>query len=220
MGPDMTNIKDKIKVFIADDHAIVRRGLVEVISDTPDMLVVAEAENGNELLTKIKKLKIDIVVMDLDMPGKSGWDVIVQLKIDFPKIPVIILSVYPEEDYALKFFKAGASGYLNKTSAPEQLVEAIRKVTRGGKFISPSLAEKIAFDLGLDDNRAAHDKLSHREFQVFHMIASGKSVKEIAEELSLSVPTISTHRSHILEKMGLSNTAELIHYAFKNGILK
>ncbi len=216
----MTNIKDKIKILIADDHGIVRRGLVQVISDTPDMLVVAEAENGNELLTKIKKLKIDIVVMDLDMPEKSGWDVIVQLKIDFPKIPVIILSVYPEEDYALKFFKAGASGYLNKTSAPEQLVEAIRKVTRGGKFISPSLAEKIAFDLGLDDNRTPHDKLSHREFQVFHMIASGKSVKEIAEELSLSVPTISTHRSHILEKMGISSTAELIHYAFKNGILK
>ena len=139
---------DKIKVFIADDHAIVRRGLVEVISDTPDLLVVGEAENGNEILTKVKKLEIDIVVMDLDMPEKSGWDVIVQLQLDLPHIPVIILSVYPEEDYALKFFKAGASGYLNKTSAPDQLVEAIRKVTRGGKFISPSLAEKLAFDLG------------------------------------------------------------------------
>ena len=216
----MSNIKDKIKVFIADDHAFVRKGLVQVISDTPDMLVVGEAENGMDLLTKVPKLEIDIVVMDLDMPEKSGWDVIVQLKMDLPHLPVIILSVYPEEDYALKFFKAGASGYLNKTSAPEQLVEAIRKVIRGGKFISPSLAEKIAFDLGQDENKLPHEKLSHREFQVFHMIASGKSVKNISEELSLSVPTISTHRAHILEKMSLKSTAELIHYAFKNGILK
>ncbi len=216
----MTNIKDKIKVFIADDHGIVRRGLAQVISDTTDMLVVGEAENGNELLTKIKKLEIDILVMDLDMPEKSGWDVIVQLKIDLPQLPVIILSVYPEEDYARKFFKAGASGYLNKTSAPELLVEAIRKVVQGGKFISPSLAEKLAFDLGLDDNRTPHEKLSHREFQVFHMIASGKSVREISEQLSLSVPTISTHRSRILEKMDLKSNSELIHYAFKNGVLK
>jgi len=216
----MNNIKDKIKVFIADDHGIVRKGLVQVISDTPDMLVVGEAENGNELLAKVKKLKIDIVVMDLDMPEKSGWDVIVQLKIDLPKIPVIILSVYPEEDYACKFFKAGASGYLNKGSAPDLLVEAIRKVTGGGKFISPSLAEKLAFDLGLDEDKLPHEKLSHREFQVFHMIASGKSVKEISVELSLSVPTISTHRSRILEKLDLKSNGELIHYAFKNGILK
>ena len=216
----MTNIKNKIKVFITDDHAIVRRGLVQVISDTPDMVVVGEAENGNELITKVKNMEIDILVMDLDMPGKTGWDVIIQLNIDLPQLPVIILSVYPEEDYALKFFKAGASGYLNKTSAPEQLVEAIRKVTRGGKFISPSLAEKLAFDLVKDENKLPHEKLSHREFQVFHMIASGKSVKQISEELSLSVPTISTHRSHILEKMALKTNAELIHYAFKNGILK
>jgi DNA-binding NarL/FixJ family response regulator len=220
MEPGMTNIKDKIKVFIADDHSIVRRGLVQVISDTPDMLVVGEAENGNELLIKVKKLKIDIVVMDLDMPEKSGWDVIVQLQVDFPKIPVIILSVYPEDDYASIFFQAGASAYLNKTSAPEQLVEAIRKVVQGGKFISPSFAEKLAFDLGKDKKIFPHETLSHREFQVFHMIASGKTVKKISEELSLSLPTINTHRSHMMKKMGISSNAELIHYAYKNGILK
>ena len=130
------------------------------------------------------------------------------------------MSVYPEEDYASKFFKAGASGYLNKTSAPEQLVNAIRKVKQGGRFISPSLTEKIAFDLGKDENKLPHEKLSHREFQVFHMLASGVSVKNISEQLSLSVPTISTHRAHILEKMDMKSSAELIHYAFKNGILK
>ena len=216
----MTNIKDKIKVFIADDHSIVRRGLVQVISDTPDMLVVGEAENGNELLTKVKKFKIDVVVMNLDMPEKSGWDVIVQLQIDFPSLPVIILSVYPEDDYASTFFQAGASAYLNKTSAPEQLVEAIRKVVQGGKFISPSFAEKLAFDLGKDKKISPYETLSHREFQVFHMIASGKSVRKISEQLSLSVPTISTHRSRILEKMDLKSNSELIHYAFKNGVLR
>ena len=216
----MTDINDKIKVFIADDHSIVRRGLVQVISDAPGMLVVGEAENGNQLLTQLKIMEVDVVVMDLDMPEKSGWDVIVQLKIESPQLPVIILSVYPEEDYASKFFKAGASGYLHKTSAPEQLVDAIRKVTQGGKFISPSLAEKLAFDLGPNKNKLPHEKLSHREFQVFHMIASGISVKNISEQLSLSVPTISTHRSHIFEKMGVKSNAELIHYAFKSGILK
>ena len=216
----MTNIKDKIKVFIADDHSIVRRGIVQVISDTPDMLVVGEAENGNELLTKVKKFKIDVVVMDLDMPEKSGWDVIVQLQIDFPRLPVIILSVYPEDDYASTFFQAGASAYLNKTSAPEQLVEAIRKVVQGGKFISPSFAEKLAFDLGKDKKISPHETLSHREFQVFHMIASGKTVKKISEELSLSLPTINTHRSHMMKKMGISSNAELINYEYKNGIFK
>jgi DNA-binding NarL/FixJ family response regulator len=220
MEQDMTDIKDKIKVFIADDHSIVRRGLVQVISDTPDMLVVGEAENGNELLTKVKKFKIDVVVMDLDMPEKSGWEVIIQLQVDLPKIPVIILSVYPEDDYASIFFQAGASGYLNKTSAPELLVEAIRKVVQGGKFISPSLAEKLALDLGKDKKFLPHETLSHREFQVFHLIVTGVSVKKISEELSLSVATINTHRSHMLKKMGISSNAELIHYAFKNGILK
>jgi DNA-binding NarL/FixJ family response regulator len=212
--------QENIKVFVADDHAIVRRGLVQVISSTPDMTVVGEANNGDELLNKISELPIDVVVMDLDMPKKSGWDVIVELRLDWPKVPVIILSVYPEEDYARKLYRAGAAGYLNKTSAPELLVEAIRKVARGEKFISLKLAEKLAFDFCDNKNKSPHEKLSHREFQIFHMLASGLSVRAISEQLSLSIPTISTHRSRILKKMKMDNTADLIHYAFKNNLIK
>jgi len=212
--------KNKIKIIIADDHAFLRKGLIQIISETSDLAVVAEAANGEELLEKIRKLELDVVVMDVEMPKKSGWDVMLQLKIEYPKLPVIILSVFSEEDYAIKFFKAGASGYLTKTSAPELLVEAIRKVSRGGRFISPNLAELLAFELGQDTQKKPHENLSPREFQVFTMIASGKTVKEIANELSLSIPTISTHRAHILEKMNMKTNARLTHYAFKNNILE
>ena len=211
---------NKIKIIIADDHAFLRKGLIQIISETPDFSVVGEAENGEELLEKIRKLDLDVVVMDVEMPKKSGWDVMLQLKIEKPKLPVIILSVFSEEDYAVKFFKAGASGYLTKTSAPELLVEAIRKVASGGRFISPHLAEMLAFELGQDTQKKLHETLSPREFQVFTMIASGKTVKEIANELSLSIPTISTHRAHILEKMNLKTNARLTHYAFKNNLLE
>jgi DNA-binding NarL/FixJ family response regulator len=212
--------KNKIKIIIADDHAFLRKGLVQIISEIPDIAVVAEAANGEELLEKIHTLDLDVVVMDVEMPIKSGWDVILQLKIEKPKLPVIILSVFSEEDYAIKFFKAGASGYLTKTSAPELLVEAIRKVASGRKFISPDLAELLAFELGQDTQKKPHENLSPREFQIFTMIASGKTVKEIANELSLSIPTISTHRAHILEKMNMKTNARLTHYAFKNNILE
>ncbi len=164
--------KNKIKIIIADDHAFLRKGLIQIISETSDLAVVAEAANGEELLEKIRKLELDVVVMDVEMPKKSGWDVMLQLKIEYPKLPVIILSVFSEEDYAIKFFKAGASGYLTKTSAPELLVEAIRKVSRGGRFISPNLAELLAFELGHDTQKKPHENLSPREFQVFTMIAS------------------------------------------------
>ncbi len=217
----MKNSKqEKIKIIIADDHAIVRKGLVQVISETEDISVVEEAENGNELLAKIRVLDLDLVVMDISMPEKSGWDVIAQMKIEYPRLPVIILSVYPEEDYALKFFQAGASGYLNKTAAPELLVEAIRKVADGGKFVSASLAEKLAFELVDENKKRPHETLSPREFQVFCMIASGKTVKEISKELSLSVPTISTYRARVLEKTEMKNNAQLTHYAFKNKLVE
>jgi two-component system invasion response regulator UvrY len=212
--------KNKIKIIIADDHAFLRTGLVQIISENSDLAVVAEATDGEELLEKIHTLDLDVVVMDVEMPKKSGWDVILQLKVEKPKLPVIILSVFSEEDYAVKFFKAGASGYLTKTSAPELLVEAIRKVAAGGRFISPSLVELLAFELGNESPKKPHEKLSPREFQVFTMLASGKTVKEIAKELSLSVPTISTHRAHILDKMNLKTNARLTHYAFKNNILE
>lgn len=212
--------KDKIKVIIADDHAFLREGLVKIISGTPDLTVVAEASNGNELLEKIRKIDLDVVVMDVDMPEKSGWDVIVQVKTEMPKLPVIILSVFSEEEYAVNFIKAGASGYLSKTSAPELLVEAIRKAARGERFITPKLAQMLAFELADEIGKNPHETLSPREFQVFMLIASGKTVGEISEELSLSVPTVSTHRAHILEKMKMKNNAQLVHYAFKNKILE
>ncbi len=212
--------QEQIRVIIADDHAVVRKGLVQVISETDDISVIGQAENGNELLEKIRALNLDVVVMDIGMPEKSGWDVMIQLKTECPNLPVIILSVFPEEDYAVKFFQAGASGYLNKTAAPELLVEAIRKVAGGGRFISPDLAEKLAFELGEDRKKLAHESLSPREFQVFCLIASGKTVKEISKELSLSVPTISTYRARILEKMDLKSNAQLTHYAFKNKLLE
>lgn len=212
--------KNKIKIIIADDHAFLRKGLVQIISETSDLSVVAEAENGEELLDMIRETEVDVLVMDVEMPKKSGWDVMLQLKIERPKLPVVILSVFSEEDYAIKFFKAGASGYLNKTSAPELLVKAIRKVASGGKFISPALTELLAFELGRESQSKPHENLTTREFQIFIMLASGKTVKEIAKELSLSIPTISTHRAHILEKMNLKTNARLTYYAFKNNIIE
>lgn len=209
----------KTKIVIADDHAVVRKGLVQIISETADLEVIAEAENGNILLEKIRTVKPDVVLMDINMPEKSGWDVILQLKSELPKLPVIVLSISPEKDFAVKFLKAGAAGYLTKTSAPEQLVDAIRKVAGGGKFVSPALAEKLASDLMEDSERPPHESLSPREFQVMSLIASGKTVSEIAEELGVSVPTVSTFRARILEKMSMKTNAQLTHYAIKNGLL-
>lgn len=213
------NSSHKTKVVIADDHAVVRRGLVQIISETSDLEVIAEAENGNILLDKIRTLQPDVVLMDINMPEKSGWDVMLQLKGESPKLPVIVLSISPEKDFAVKFLKAGASGYLTKTSAPEQLVDAIRKVAGGGKFVSPALAEKLASDLMEDSERPPHESLSPREFQVMSLIASGKTVSEIAEELGVSVPTVSTFRARILEKMSMKTNAQLTHYAIKNALL-
>jgi two-component system, NarL family, invasion response regulator UvrY len=209
----------KTKIVIADDHAVVRMGLVQIISETPDLEVIAEAENGNMLLDKIRTLQPDLVLMDIDMPEKSGWDVMLQLKSESPKLPVIVLSISPEKDFAVRFLKAGASGYLTKSSAPEQLVGAIRKVAGGGKFISPALAEKLALDLAHGNDLPPHESLSPREFQVMSLIASGKTVSEIAKELGVSLPTVSTFRARILEKMSMKTNAQLTHYAIKNGLL-
>jgi len=216
----MTERNSKIKVLLADDHAVVRKGLVQIISETVDIQVMGEAEDGAVLLDRTRELHPDVVLMDINMPGKSGWDVMTQLKAESPQLPVIVLSISPEEDYAIKFFKAGASGYLTKASAPEQLIEAIRKVAAGGKFVSPSLAEKLAFAIEDRSEQKPHEALSPREFQIFCLIASGKTVSQIARELSLSVATISTHRTRLLEKMDMKNNAQLTHYAFKNNILE
>ena len=211
---------DKTKVLIADDHAIVRKGLIQVLSNTLDLVVCGEAENGNEVLGFVKKVDVDVLVMDIDMPEKSGWETLVQLKTQFPKLPIIILSIYPEDHYALRFLRGGASGYLTKSSAPELLVEAIRKIALGGKFISPSLTEKLAFNADAPSQKPPHELLTDREFQIFRLIASGKGAKAIAEELVLGITTISTHRGNILGKMRMKSTVDMMQYALKNEIIK
>jgi two-component system, NarL family, invasion response regulator UvrY len=209
-----------IKILIADDHAIVREGLKQIVADTSDMVVAGEAMDGQEVLEQVRKEDWDLILLDISMPGRGGIDTLKELKIEKPKLPVLVLSMYPEEQYAVRALKAGASGYLTKESAPEELIEAIRKVSRGGKYISPSLAESLAFHVGGDVERALHETLSNREYQVMLMIASGKTVKEIADELSLSVKTISTNRVRALRKMGMKNNSEITYYAIKHGLVK
>jgi len=208
-----------LKILIADDHAIVRQGLKQIVTETPDMVVAGEASNGQELLNKIKESDYDVVVLDITMPGRDGMDVLKQLRSEKPELPVLMLSIHPEEQYALRALRAGASGYLTKESAPDELVVAIQKVSRGGKYISPSLAEKLAFELEVGREQAPHEILSDREYHVMCLIASGKTVMEIAQELSLSEKTISTYRSRILEKMKMKNNAELTYYAIKNQLV-
>jgi len=210
----------RIKIAIADDHPIVRRGLAQIVADTENMEVIGEASNGNELLTLVRENKVDIALVDISMPEKSGWDAMNHLKKEFPHLPVIILSVSPEDEYAVQFFRAGASGYLNKTSAPTDLVKAINIVFQGGLFISPQMAQKLALTITNVSNKPPHELLSPREFQILCLIASGKTVKAIAAELSLSPTTVSTHRAHILQKMKLRTNAELTHYAFKTKLLE
>jgi len=211
---------NSIKVLIADDHDIVRQGIKTIISETSDIDVVGEAESGDEVLKKIRKLDVDVVIMDYDMPDKNGLDTLIELKVISPQLPVIILSMFPEDHYGVRFLKAGASGYLGKSNVTQQLVEAIRRVARGHKFISPNLADKLVLELNKDSEGPLHKKLTDREFQVFHFIAEGKRLKTIAEELHLSINTISTYRSRILEKMEMKNNSDLIRYAIENSLIK
>ena len=208
-----------IKILIADDHAIVREGLKQILSESPDLVVVAEASSGQEVLEKISKNDLDLVVLDIAMPGRGGLDILKEIKTQKPRLPVLMLSMYPEEQYAIRVLKSGASGYLTKESAPSELVMAIRQISQGKKYISPSLAEKLAIDLEVSPDKLPHEILSDREYQVMCMIASGKTLKEIADGLSLSIKTISTYRSRILEKMNMKTNAELTHYAIKNNLV-
>jgi two-component system invasion response regulator UvrY len=209
-----------IKVLIADDHDIVRQGIKTIISDVSDIVVAGEAESGDEVLKKFKELKVDVVIMDYDMPDRNGLDTLIELKAINPQLPVIILSMFPEDHYGVRFLKAGASGYLGKSNVTQQLVEAIRRVVNGHKYISPNLADKLVLELNKDSERPLHENLTDREFQVFHLIATGKRLKTIAEELHLSINTISTYRSRILEKMEMESNSDLIHYAIKNSLIK
>jgi DNA-binding NarL/FixJ family response regulator len=208
-----------IKILTADDHPIVRQGLKQILSEESDMGVFGEAQNSQEVLELVQKQDWDIVILDITMPGRGGIDVLKELKHQYPKLPVLMLSVHPEDQYAVRALKAHASGYMTKDSAPEELVKAIRKILRGGKYISSTLAEKLAFDLETETEKPLHETLSDREHQVLLMIASGKTVSKIAEELSLSVKTIDTYRARILEKMKMKTNAELTHYAIKNGLV-
>jgi two-component system invasion response regulator UvrY len=208
-----------IRALIADDHAVVRQGLKQILGDTPEMLVAGEATNGQEVLDKVRAEPWDVVVLDISMPDRSGLDILKQLRSERPKLPVLVLSMHSEDQYAMRVLKAGASGYLTKDSAPDELVKAIRKVVSGGRYVSSFLAEKLAFEIGTDSSRLPHETLSDREFQVLRLIAAGKSVTEIAAELYLSVKTVSTYRARMLEKMNLGTTAELIHYAMQNHLI-
>lgn len=208
-----------IRILIADDHIVVHRGLRQILGDEPDMSVVGEALNAQEVLALVRKRDWDVVVLDISMPGKSGLDIIEELKQERPNLPVLILSMHPEDRYAVRALRVGAAGYLTKESAPEELVKAIRKVVTGGRYVSPSLAERLAFVLSANSEQPPHETLSNREYQVLCMIGSGKSVGAIAVELSLSVKTISTYRARVLEKMTLKNTSELIHYALQNRLV-
>jgi len=209
-----------IKILIADDHPIVRKGLKEIIEVTPDMMVGDEASNGQEALEKVRKNDFDVVLLDISMPGRSGLEILKELKSEKPELSVLILSMHPEEQYAVRVLKAGASGYLTKESAPDELIAAIRKASIGRKYISSSLGEKLAFDLEIDSEKPLHETLSDREYEVMRMIASGKTISEIAKKLFLSVKTISTYRSRILEKMRMKSSAELTHYALKNRLVE
>jgi DNA-binding NarL/FixJ family response regulator len=209
-----------IKVLIVDDHPIMRRGLKQVLSEASDIVVAGEASNGQEALNQVLEKEFQVVLLDISMPGRSGLEVLSQLKRLKPALSILILSTYPEEQYAVRALKSGAAGYLTKESLPEELIAAIRKVARGGKYVSAALAEKLALDLSDDTAKPLHETLSDREYQVMCMIASGKTVKVIAEELALSVKTISTYRRRVLDKMKMKNNAELTHYAIQQRLVQ
>lgn len=208
-----------IKVIIVDDHMIVREGLKQIIADTADMRVIDEASNGQEALDQIRNNSYDVLLLDISMPGRSGLEVLKEIRSEAPHLSILVLTMHPEEQYAVRVLRAGASGYLTKESAPDELIEAIRKVSDGGKYISATLAEKLAFDLEIDTEKPLHQTLSDREFEVMCMISSGKTVTEIADEMSLSVKTISTYRTRILEKMRMRTNAELTYYSIKNQLV-
>ena len=209
-----------IKVLIADDHPIVRQGLRQILSGIPDMEVAGEAVNAQESLDQVRAGGWNVLVLDITMPDRSGFDILKEIKHGQPHLPVLVLSIHAEEQLAVRMLKGGAAGYLTKQKAPGELVKAIRKVVNGGKYISPSLAETLA--AGLDDtsDQPRHIALSDREFQVMQMIAGGKTLTEIADELSLSAKTVSTYRTRLLEKMDLKTNAEIIRYALEHGLVE
>lgn len=208
-----------IRVLLVDDHTILREGLKQILSECSDMVVGGEAENGFDAVKKIREEDWGVVVLDMSMPGRSGIELIRQIKGEKPKLPILILSMHKEDQYAVRTLKAGASGYLTKDSASSQLVSAIRKVAGGGFYVSPGMAEKLAFSLRPESDAPPHTLLSDREYQIFMLLLHGRHVSEIAEELNLSVKTVSTHKTHILEKMGIDNMPALVKYAIRHELI-
>jgi len=207
-----------IRVFLADDHAIVRAGLKELLTGTGDIEIVGEATNGQEVLVAVRTGEMDVLVLDMSMPGRSGIELIKLVKAEQPKLRVLVLSMHSEQQYAVRAVRAGASGYLTKESAADELVTAIRRIARGGAYITPETAERLVLETSSDE-RPPHTHLSNREFEVFRMIVAGSSVTDIATKLNLSVKTISTHKARILEKMGFGSQAELVRYAVRHGLV-
>jgi DNA-binding NarL/FixJ family response regulator len=208
-----------IRVLIVDDHAILRRGLRDLLSDEFQGAAFGEASDAREALEQLRKKAWDVALLDITLPGKSGLDLLKELKAEWPKLPVLVLSGLPEDQFAVRALKAGAGGYMTKESAPEDLAKAIRKILAGGRYVSPALAENLAFGVKKDLTRTPHETLSDREYEVMSRIGSGKTVSEIAEELSLSPKTISTYRARVLEKLGVKNSAEIAQYAIRNGLV-
>ena len=208
-----------IRVLIADDHAIVRQGLRQILAETTDMVVAGEAETAHEALKLVREAEWDVALLDISMPDKSGIDTLKLIRKERPKLPVLMLSMHPEDHYAVRCLKAGASGYLTKQSAPVQLVRAIRQVAAGRKYISPAVAEELANSIGSDFDQPAHATLSDREYQTLRLIATGHSLSEIAAQLSLSAKTVSVYRARLLEKLNLKNNADVAHYAVKNNLV-
>jgi two-component system, NarL family, invasion response regulator UvrY len=209
-----------IRLLIADDHPVVREGLRRIIAEQPGLTVVGEATSGDEVLTKVRSLVVDVVLLDVSMPGLGFLDVLRQLKEEHARLRVLVLSMHPEEQYAVRALRAGASGYLTKDHSPEELVAAIGKVVRGGRYVSASLAERLARDLDLHCDRPPHELLSDREYQVLCLLGSGRSIKEVGAMLSLSPKTASTYRTRLLEKMRLATNADLVRYAAQHGLIR
>jgi DNA-binding NarL/FixJ family response regulator len=209
-----------IKVLVADDHEIVRRGLRQILTETPDIIVGGEAGSGDEVLRLVRDQRWNLVILDISLPRGNGLELLTTIRREKPETPVLILTVHPEEQYAVRCIKAGAAGFLNKESAPEQLIEAVRKIAGGGRYVTTELAETLASVLAGESAGAPHERLSDREFEIFKMLGSGKTVSQIAQQLALSVKTVSTHRARILKKMSLQTNAELTHYAMRNHLVE
>jgi len=209
-----------IRILVADDHAIVREGLKQIVSEEGGMTVAGEASDTTELFTLLENGSWDIIVLDINMPGKSGLDALKEIKYKFPALPVLILSMYSEEQYGIRAIRAGAAGFLKKVSAPEELVSAIRKIVSGGKYISEALADKLATHLGRSSKVLSHESLSDRELHILCQIASGMSAEQIADDLSISIHTVYSYRNRILEKMNMKSNVELTQYAIQNKLIQ